>query len=260
MRYGMLSDRRVVSMAVVMFGTLLFTAPASAQPVRVHFWVKAFIPKTHPTNPGYVRAVPGSTTKWMIPGPTSADQCFLTDHREFSNDRAASARVTTEFFLVINGSSAITEVAVPAPHIHNAGISTKVNCATGAEIGSRPGRFSSLHSIGSTPPEDAIGRPAVAGNQTQVIFGVATSNPFAPPAVSPAIDYSVDCTYDKISKRLLFAANLGMFPAYEAYAQLGDGPVITVFRAGPQTSTAWGLYDFGTGLNTRRITGEVLLQ
>src|SRR5947209_4498080 len=42
----------------------------SGQPVRVHLWVKAFIPKTHQTNPGYVKAVPGSPGKWMIPGPT----------------------------------------------------------------------------------------------------------------------------------------------------------------------------------------------
>lgn len=92
-----------------------------------------------------------------------------------------------------------------------------------------------------------------------MIFGVTTSNPFAPPAVSPAIDYSLDYTYDKSTKKLSFAANFGMFPAYEAYAQLGNGPVITVFRALPQTNTAWGLYDFGTGLNTRRITGQVTL-
>ncbi len=67
-------------------------------------------------------------------------------------------------------------------------------------------------------------------------------------------------TYDTNSKKLTFAANLGDFPAYEAYAQLGDGPVVTVFRAPPITNTPWGLYDFGTGLNTRRLTGQVTLQ
>jgi hypothetical protein len=237
-----------------------FASPLLGQNVRVHFWVKAFIPKTHPTNPGYVKPVPGSPGEWMIPGPTAVDQCFFTDHRDFSSDRSASARVTTEFFLVINGSSASTEVAVPAPHIHTAGISTKVNCSTGSIIGQRPGVFSRLHSIGSTAPEDSIGKPAVAGTQVQVIFGVAITNPFAPPVISPAIDYSVDYTYDTSSKDLTFAATLGEFPAYEAYAQLGNGPVITVFRAPPVTNTPWGLYDFGTGLNTRRLTGQVKLQ
>jgi len=236
------------------------TPTLSAQPVRVHFWVKAFIPKSHPTNPTYVRPVPGAANKWMIPGPTAVDQCFFTDHREFSFDPSASARVTTEFFLVINGSTASTEVAVPAPHIHTAGISTKTNCTTGAIIAERPGIFSRLHSIGSTAPEDSIGRPAVAGTQAQVIFGVAITNPFAPPGVSPAIDYSIDYTYDTSTKGLVFAATLGDFPAYEGYAQLGNGPVVTVFRARPTASTAWGLYDFGTGLNTRRLTGQVTLQ
>jgi hypothetical protein len=242
---------------------ILLAASASSvsgQPVRVHLWVKAFIPKTHPTNPGYVKPVPGALGKWMIPGPTPLDQCFFTDHRDFSSDRSASARVTTEFFLVINGNAASTEVAVPERHIHTAGISTKVNCSTGSVIGQKPGLFSRLHSIGSTAPEDAIGRPAVAGTQVQVIFGVATTNPFAPPGISPAIDYSIDYTYDTSSKKLTFAANMGDFPAYEAYAQLGNGPAVTVFRAAPVANTPWGLYDFGTGLNTRRLTGQVVLQ
>jgi hypothetical protein len=235
-------------------------SPASAQSLRVHLWVKAFIPKVHPTNPGYVKPVPGAPGKWMIPGPTPVDDCFFTDHRDFSSDRSASARVTTEFFLVINGNSATTEVAVPSAHIHTAGISTKVNCSTGAVIGQKPGLFSKVLSIGNTPPEDSIGKPAVAGAQVQVIFSVATTNPFAPPLISPAIDYSIDYTYDTNSKMLTFAANLGDFPAYEAYAQLGDGPVVTIFRAPPITNTPWGLYDFGTGLNTRRLTGEVTLK
>src|SRR5260370_30686548 len=165
------------------------------QPVRVHLWVKACNPKPHPTNPGFVKPGPGAPGKWMIPGPTLLDQCFFTDHHDFSSDRSASARATTEFFLAINANSATTEVAVPAPHIHTAGISTKVNCSTGAVIGQKPGLFSKLHSIGSTPPEDSIGKPAVAGTQVQVIFGVATTNPFAPPFISPSIDYSIDYTY-----------------------------------------------------------------
>ena len=231
-----------------------------AQPVRVHLWVKAFIPKTHPSNPGYIMAVPNAPNKWMIPGPTPLDKCFFTDHREFSSDRSASAKVTTEFFLVINGASASTEIAVPAPHYHTAGTSTKVDCSNGSVIEERPGRFSNLHSIGSTAPEDAMGRPAVAGTLAQVIFGVATVNPFAPPGISPAIDYSLDFKYDRATKQLTFSATLGKFPAYEAYAQLGNGPVITVFRASPAAQTPWGLYDFGTGLGTRQLGGQVTLQ
>jgi hypothetical protein len=94
----------------------------------------------------------------------------------------------------------------------------------------------------------------------QVIFGVATTNPFAPPLIAPAIDYSIDYMYDTSSKMLTFAATLGEFPAYEAYAQIGNGPVITVFRAPPIANTPWGLYDFGSGLNTRRLTGQVAIR
>jgi len=256
----MLAGRTTRSAFFALIVLVASVSPLSGQSVRVHLWVKAFIPMTHPTNPGYVKPVPGAPGKLMIPGPTPVDQCFFTDHREFSSDRYASARVTTEFFLVTNGNSATTEVAVPAPHIHTAGISTKVNCSTGSVIDQKLGVFSRLHSIGSSAPEDSIGKPAVAGTQVQVIFSVATVNPFAPPGVSPAIDYSIDYTYDTSSKKLTFAANLGDFPAYEAYAQLGNGPVITVFRASPVANTPWGLYDFGTGLNTRRLTGQATLQ
>lgn len=167
-------------------------SPLPGQSIRVHLWVKVFIPKTHPTNPGYVKPVPGAPGKWMIPGPTPLDQCFFTDHRDFSSEKSASARVTTEFFLVINGNSAST--TAPAPHIHTAGISTKVNCSTGSVIGQKPGVFSRLHSIGSTAPEDSIGKPVVAGTQVQVIFGVATTNPFAPAGISPATTASTTHT------------------------------------------------------------------
>jgi hypothetical protein len=260
MNATMFARARFSSIFLVWILLLASISTAADQPVRVHLWVKAFIPKVHPTNPGYVKPVPGASGKWMIPGPTSNDQCFFTDHRDFSSDRSASARVTTEFFLVINGKSAFTELAVPTPHIHTAGISTKVDCSTGAIIGQKLGLFSRLHSIGSSAPEDSIGKPAVAGNRVQVIFGVATTNPFAPAVLAPAIDYSLDYTYDTNSKTLTFKATLGDFPAYEAYAQLGNGPVVTVFRAPPVTKTAWGLYDFGTGLNTRQVASQVTLQ
>jgi hypothetical protein len=239
---------------IVLLAFVSLAAPG--QPVRVHLWVKAFIPKAHPRNPGYVKPVPGSPGKWMIPGPTPGDQCFFTDHRDFSSDRSASARVTTEFYLAINGNSALTEVAVPTPHIHTAGISTRVDCSNGSVIAQKPGVFSRLHSIGSSAPEDSIGKPAVAGTQVQVILGVATANPFAPPSRG----YRSNYTYDTGSKKLTFAANVGEFPADEAYAQLGNGSVIIVFRASPASNTPWGLYDFGTGLNTRNLTGQVVLQ
>jgi hypothetical protein len=46
-------------------------------------------------------------------------------------------------------------------------------------------------------------------------------------------------TVQREPKKLAFAANLGDFPAYEAYAQLGNGPVVTVFRAPPVINTPW---------------------
>lgn len=250
---------RVTCVVALIFLSMAALPPPLQADTRVHIWVKALIPKVNPVAPNGVKQVPGTTDKWMIDGPPGTP-CFMTDHRAFSDDRAASARVTTEFFLVIDASGARVDVPVPLAHVHTAGTSTEVNCQTGAIIEQKPGVFSKPHAIGSKPPEDSMGKPATAGSQSQVIFGVATVNPFAPPLISPAIDYLLDLIYDTATKKLSFKATLGQFPAYEAYAQLDNGPTVTLFRASPTTPTPWGLYDFGTGLATRAVNGTVPLQ
>ena len=70
----------------------------------------------------------------------------------------------------------------------------------------------------------------------------------------------MDTTYDTATKTLAFSATVGLYPAYEAYAQLNNGPTVTLFRESPTAGTAWGLYEFGTGLGSKQLKGQVKLQ
>jgi hypothetical protein len=77
---------------------------------------------------------------------------------------------------------------------------------------------------------------------------VAAVNPFAPAGAGPSVDYSLDTIYDTSTKKLTVTFSRGKFPSFEGYAQLNNGPIATLFREDPTTSSAWGLYDFGLGL------------
>lgn len=61
---------------------LLLSTITSHAEDRIHFWIKAFIPNAHPTNPGYIRPVPGDAGKTMIPGPTGSE-CVVTNKSLF---------------------------------------------------------------------------------------------------------------------------------------------------------------------------------
>jgi len=184
----------------------------------------------------------------MIPGPpTMSGKCFFTNHRSFSSSRGAEAKLFTAFTLRVNGASATVMGEANGSATHATGPSTRVTCDTGGdrEVRSGPLRV------------DALGGPHSAGGRHQVILQAAAANPFAPAGISPSIDYSLDLIYDASTKTLTYNGSIGKFPAYEAYASLNGGDVKRLFRQSPTGATAWALYDFGTGIGDRTVSGEV---
>lgn len=214
---------------------------------KIHIIFRAFIPNHHPGNPGYIRKVPGRPDKFMIDPPLSSwpifirkiigtDGCFMTDHRDFSDDPAAQSRLTTEFRLVINGHNSVVE-PIPGKAFQWAGATEKVNCNTGETM-----------ELGTAIPHTAVFRepfrvagPFVNGDDIQITFQNAASNPLAFP--SPDVDYSLDMIYNIRTKKLSYKATVGAFPAFEAYARMNNDATVELFKLMPTGDTAWSLLD-----------------
>jgi hypothetical protein len=231
---------------------------------KVTLRLRAFIPKDHPTNPGYVRPVPSPPGSWMIPGPLpefikllpvdsikAAADCFLTDNRGFSSERSAAfnSKVWSDFSLVVSYGQVSIE---PMSGVHRAGLSTRVNCSKGQIVAEKPGLFDGPFGV------RALGRPTAEDGKVEVIGQAAIGNPHVLGA--PMIDYSFDFICDLKTKRLTYALTVGTFPAFEIYAFRANGTPITILQVVPAAETAWGLTDGGIGLiTTKRYTGEVQL-
>lgn len=229
---------------------------------KIHIYIRAFIPREHTGNPGYVRPVPAEPGLFVIPEPTfilptippkcistGGADCFLTDNRLFSDDVSASSRAGTEFVLVISGNNVTVEKA-DGRDIQRTGPTHKVICQTAADIvPPKSASTSSMH----------IGTPASAGGIVQIVVDGRANNPLVTP--SPDIKYSGTFTFDTRTNTLRFQGSTGVFPAYEAYAQLNGGPIVPVFQNTPGPSTTvCDLIDLGTGLQLRSVDTTVTLR
>jgi hypothetical protein len=220
--------------------------PASGQD-RVHLWIRAFIPNQHPTNPDYIKPIPGSDGHWGIAAPVG-DSCFETDDRFFTSDPDASSRVMAEVELVTDGQTVTSSPAGPRP-LFSTGLTRKVDCNTDADL---------------VPPQRAstdgihFGAPAAADGLAQIVVNASVGNPMY--AVAPKIDYAGTFTFSSGAKSLRFQGSVGQFPAFEAYAQVNGGTIKTVFTMPPAAgTTAWSLIDLGLGLFDQAIDTTVVL-
>ena len=256
---------RVLVLVLVAFAS---TGLGLAQ-TKVHIYLRAFIPKDHPANPGYVRPVPTKPNLFVIPNPhfslTSLqtwlctpsvpgdDTCFSSDNRDFSSDLNVTSRALTEFVLVISGSSVTVEKAA-GREFHRTDMTHKVSCQTGADlVPPKAGSTSNMH----------FGTPAMADGIIQIVVDGRAANPLAPvpEAVSPDVQYGGTFTYDTQKNTLRFQGSTKIFPAYEAYAQLNDGPIVTLFTISPdQNTSVCDLIDPGLGLKLKSVDQMVTLQ
>lgn len=199
-----------------------FAAPASAQTThKLHVWIRAFIPAGVPTS--------------------AAGRCFKTDERTFDESPTASARITTEFSLVVSGTSVTAEKFAGRP-FYRAGESIELNCQNGSVVARRTADVSGMK----------IGKPAFADNVAQVIGAASAANPLTPPVLSPHVDYDFDIKWNVPGKSVKVRFTVGRFPAFEAYAQADNGQVIKLFSAPPDPGASpYALYDIGVGANAR---------
>jgi hypothetical protein len=167
----------------------------------------------------------------------------------FGDSVDASSRAATELVLTISASTVTVEKA-DGREIHRTGTTHKVNCQTGADL---------------VPPQNAsisnmhIGTPAIADGIVQISVDGRANNPLITP--SPDIKYSGSITYNTRTNKLRFQGSTGVFPAYEAYAQLNGGPIAKLFQSSPgPNTTVCNLIDFGSGLQLQSIDNTVTLE
>ncbi|WP_428503060.1 DUF3238 domain-containing protein [Roseateles sp.] len=233
-------DRQALTPVIgsLLFGLLLGSGVDVRAQDTVRFVVRAFIPKSHPTSPGAIKAVPGQSGMFMVPDVLPTGQCFDTDHREFSADPAASSRLSSAVKL-ISGASPTASV------IHAAGRTVRRKCATGGDETAATAQTTACH----------MGQPAAAGNLIQIVVGCSAGNPLVLGA--PKIDYGGTITYDMAAKTLAFQATVGNFPSFEAYASLNGGPFKKIFAIDPAPgSTPWALFDAGLGFGSRPLSAQ----
>lgn len=232
------------------------------------FRMRAFIPSSTST-PGYVRPVPGVPQQSMIPGPKATiagvplfhdEWCYLTDNRVFSDVANASARVATEFKLVVYHGQVSIEPAT-ASRIHRGGVSTKINCSTGATLERKTAEF--------LPPFGvrALGNVSAADSRLQIVGQASIGNPHFTKSIAgvdtqfvPMIDYAFDVIYDTKAKNLSYSLSFGSFPAFEMYVARGSGRMQPVITHSPTADSVWGLIDGGIGLQTIVRKGTITIQ
>lgn len=236
----------------------LLAAPPSgaAEALRLHVWVRAFIPSAHPQLPDYIRRTQKGT--WVIEAPIAPPMpsldvdrlrgtCFQTDNRGFDPSPVASARVTTEFVLVIEGTSARLE-SPPGRGQTTIGPTENVDCRTGEAL--QPARKASDGTA-------RVGPVVRDGFDYSVRVTAGSPNPFytvGGTSIAPDIDYDIAITYNRLYRTLRFDGSAGAFPSLEAYYAVGTGPAGTALQLPPDgDATALSLFDFGLGLNMRRF-------
>jgi hypothetical protein len=239
------SSVKIVGVSLVL--TLLTWQFARADD-RLEFWMKAFIPNVHPTNPNLIVGVPGHPNRWMLKGPLPNGICFETDDRGFNTDRSAKAKITTNFSLITDGTMVRIDPQ-DSTHVHEAGVSTKLDCNTGATIDERLGLFGVR----------AIGTPAIADRKSQIIGQASIRNPFTG-AFSPYIDYSFNYIFDSSGGMLNYSLTIGAFPAFEAYVSINGSPPNAIVRRPATGSSPFSLYDMGLGFNTEQLVGAIKLR
>ena len=189
---------------------LIFSAPVQAAD-DVHIWLRGFIPGSSEavdTSPGViVRASDG--------------QCFGTDQRGWSEEPNAPARLSSDFHLLLPDNA--EPLVRPARRtVTSAEKLRQLDCQSAQELAVAQTQLLA----------NVVGTPSQADDRTQVSILAAVPDPQRPWS-SATISYDATFTYDRSTRTLDYRATTGSFPAYEAYATLNDGPVITVFRSGP---------------------------
>lgn len=200
-------------------------------------WIASFIPRDIV---GYTKTVPGGAGKTMIPGPTPASDCFLTDQRSFANSITASSRTRSSVEID-------TAMMTLVSQQHDCDDTVEIDCEDGdVECNQTPDN-SKLKVSGFTS----------SGTKCSFSFAGGAGNPCAGP-LAPDIDWLVHVTVQKqgtnaVEVKLETGSVVEPFPAFEMYASL-NGTTKQVFQRPPDPGTTpWNL----VGPPNKSVSGAI---
>lgn len=207
--------------------------------MMLKIWIASFIPQTIA---GYTKPVPGGGGKTMIPGPTPASDCFLTDQRSFSVTPTAASRTRSSVEIDLNTMTLQSQQ-------HHCDNTVEVDCEDG-EV-----------ECNKTPDNGRLKVEGFdsAGAKCAFSFAGGAGNPCAP-AGAPDIDWLVHVAVEKQAGNKVVVSLrpnsvVEPFPAFEMYASL-NGMAKEVFRRSPDPgATPWDLY----GDPNKLVTGSATL-
>lgn len=221
-------------MALAAISFIGIASLSSAETVKVV--IRTFIPKEHPSKPGYMLPIPGDATKTMLPDAPLTAQCFGTDNRSFSNDLSASAR--------FGGLVTFDTSAQTVTFAEITGTTNEYDCSTGSVVCTEvagQGGFS--------------GTSGQSGNAVTFAYRGEASNPCL--TLAPDIEFSGMVTLDTSAKTVNLQGKVDVFPSFEAFVILEDGTSKTLYNMDPANgATPEDLVTSPSG-GSRDVSGSV---
>lgn len=223
------------------------SATQADRDLRVRVWINSFIPR----DVGGSEEVPEGAHKGqrMIHAPLSRiTGCFLTDNRGFSNDPKASSRMHLGFEFMV-GEGPLNLKSYPMEPWCDR--TTQLHCEDGNEECTDN---ATIHQTVTQVPGHSQSVNDSTLQESFISFTAAASDPCL--FYAPDIDFSGTVVSNKANGELRYDVMLDSFPAFEMYAQVGNGDAIPLINSLPPSGNSpWNLF----GENVRRVVGQISL-
>lgn len=231
-----LLPNKIVLSTATSLSLLWFGLSSISHAETIQIVVRTFIPKEHPSKPGYMLPVPGDTSKTMLPDAPLTAQCFGTDNRSFSTEVSASARFGgLILFDTSTGDATFSETT---------GITNEYDCHTGTLVCTKVAGVGGFSGIAGQ-----------SGNAITFDYSGEASNPCL--TLAPDIEFSGTVTVDTISKTVSIDGKVDVFPSFEAFVVLEDGIHKPLYNMDPKSgATPEDLVTSPSG-GSRAVSGSV---
>lgn len=204
---------------------VVWTGLVPAQADTITIAIRAFIPNSIPSNPGYISTITSAAgeTITVIKSPNPLeDICYLTDQRTFTTDRNASARVSS--MVSISLSESPPRIITSSGET---GVTHAVKCSNGQQYCTDQASAANV----------TWGTISVSGSVVSIPVDASASNPCIwPSVVVPNIRYKGQFKLDLNSGKLFFQGEASQFPSIEAYVSYDDAPAVPIFQEAAQGS------------------------
>ena len=200
---------RLPLVAVALAVSVLSPTPSLAFEVII----RTFIPKEHPSKPGYMLPVPGKPGKTMLP-EAPVGQCFSTDNRDFSTDTSASSR--------FGGKLVIDPSTLHVTSYEITGTTTEYTCSSGSVLCSAPSGSGGFELVSQD----------VVNDKLTIRYAGEASNPCL--TLAPDIEFSGSVMVDPTAKTVSMQGTVDCFPSFEAILVKSDGTRTYLYRTDPR--------------------------